>query len=129
MLPVDGGECVEIFLVSGSFEERKQYAGEILDNQECRIILCSIQYIETVRNTLDYVIEREFDIFVQWLNPGRSDPGENYDRLGLLNWLIGHEATVSMRDGRRLPQQRAQEIRQFIYGWAKARKLTFPFPS
>jgi hypothetical protein len=39
------GESVEVFLVSGSFEEREEYAGDILKNQDCRIVLCSMQYI------------------------------------------------------------------------------------
>lgn len=25
------GECVDVYLVSGSFEERKEYAGDVLD--------------------------------------------------------------------------------------------------
>lgn len=127
-LTLYGGECVEVFLISGSPEERQLYAGDILETQDCRIILCSIQYTETVRKTLNYVVGNEFDIYVQWLNPGHSDAGENYDRLGLLPWLVGHEATVAIRDGKRPPQQRSEELRQFIHGWAKARNLTFPCP-
>jgi hypothetical protein len=122
------GECVEVFLISGSPEERQLYAGDILENQDCQIVLCSIQYSETVRKTLDYVVEEGFDMFVQWLNPGRSDAGENYDRLGLMPWLLGHDATVSMRDGKVQPGPRTEEIRQFIHGWAKARGLTFACP-
>lgn len=124
-LALYGRECVEVFLISGSPEERQLYAGDILEGQDCRIILCSIQYTATVRETLDYVVENKFDIFAQWLNPGYSDPGENYDRLGLLPWLVGHEATVAIRDGKGQPQQRSEELRQFIHGWAKARDLTF----
>lgn len=105
-LPLYGDECVEVFLISGSPEERQLYAGDILENQKCRIILCSIQYTEIVRQTLNYVVDNQFDIFVQWLNPGRSDTGESYDRLGLLPWLIGHEASFSMRDGKGPPQNR-----------------------
>lgn len=127
-LTLYGGECVRVFLISGSPEERQLYAGDIIENKDCCVILCSMQYIEAVRQTLNYVTENDFDIFVQWLNPGYSDPGESYDRLGLLPWLIGHEATVSMRDGKVAPQHRTEEIRQFVYGWAKARKLTFSCP-
>jgi 50S ribosome-binding GTPase len=127
-LIVYGGECVEVFLISGSLEERELYAGDILKNQDCRIVLCSIQYSEQVRETLDYVVEEGFDMFVQWLNPGRNDAGENYDRLGLIPWLLGHGATVSMRDGKVRPDPRTEEIRQFIHGWAKARGLTFACP-
>lgn len=127
-LTLHGGECVEVFLISGSPEERQKYAGDILDNQDCRIVLCSMQYTEIVRKTLDYVQEKDFDVFVQWLNPGRTDVGENDDRLGLQSWLLGHDATVSMRDGKAKPQRRTEEIRQFIHGWAKARHLTFACP-
>jgi hypothetical protein len=127
-LSLYGGECVDVFLISGSPEERQLYAGDILESQNCRIILCSIHYTETVRRTLDYVVDSKFDIFVQWLNPGRSDTSEGYDRLGLVSWLIGHDATFAMRNGKGPPQQRTEELRQFIYGWAKARSLTFPCP-
>ena len=123
-----GGECVDVFLISGSPEERHLYAGDILKDQNCHIILCSIQYTKAVRLTVDYVVENQFDIFVQWLNPGRSDAGESYDRLGLLPWLIGHKASFCMRDGKEVPTNRTEELRQFIHGWAKARNLTFPCP-
>jgi energy-coupling factor transporter ATP-binding protein EcfA2 len=127
-LTLYGGECTEIFLISGSPEERQLYAGDIIANQNCRIILCSIQYIEAVRKTLDYVVDEDFDIFVQWLNPGRTDAGENHDSLGLMPWLLGHRATVVMRDGKAAPGDRTEEIRQFIHGWAKRRSLTFACP-
>lgn len=125
-LSLYGGECVDVFLASGSPEERQLYAGEIFDSQDCRIILCSIQYTEAVRKTLDYVSENRFDVFVQWLNPGHSDSGESFDRLGLLPWLAGHGATVCIRDGRVAPSDRTEELRQFIHGWAKSRNLTYP---
>lgn len=84
------------------------------------------QHLKTLH--LEPLVDNQFDIFVQWLNPGHSDTGESYDRLGLLPWLIGHEASISMRDGKELPKNRTEELRQFIYGWAKARSLTFQCP-
>lgn len=127
-LPLYNGECVDVFLISGSPEERDLYAGDILENQDCRIVLCSIQYTEKVRQTLEFATADGFDLFVQWLNPGYSDTGENYDRLGLLPWLLGHGATVAMRSGKVSPDSRTDEIRQFIHGWAKARALTIACP-
>ena len=44
-------ECVEVFLISGSNEERDQYAGDVLKNQDARIILCSIQYVGHASST------------------------------------------------------------------------------
>jgi hypothetical protein len=120
-----GGECVDVFLVNGSPQERGRKAKEILQHQGCRIVLCSIQYSEAVRETLDYITEEKFDMFVQWLNPGRHDADKNSDTLGLMPWLLDHNATVSVRDGKIDAGGRTEEIRQFIHGWAKARQLVF----
>lgn len=119
------GECVEVFLVNGSFEERGLYAGELLDDQTCKIALCSIQYCEEARRTLNYVVDADFDFYVQWLNPGHKDHGETFDHLGFVSWLVGQSATICMRDGQVDATLRTEEIRQLIYGWAKARGLTF----
>jgi len=40
MLELRPGECVEVFLISGSNEERGEYAGDVLDDQTARIVLC-----------------------------------------------------------------------------------------
>ena len=119
-------ECVEVFLVRGSFEEREEYAGDILGNQTCRIVLCSMQYTEEVRSTLGYLIENDFFIFLQWLNPGYQDQGETWDRLGLVNQVLSVPSVVSIRDGKASPVARVQEIREFIYGWALYRNLIIP---
>lgn len=116
---------MDVFLVSGSFEERSLYAGEILDNQDCHIILCSMQYIEYVVDTLKYVKEHEFDILVHWLNPGYSDQGENWDRLGLVNQFLDAPSAVAIRSGKAPPSGRVQELREFIYGWAAYRNLIY----
>ena len=118
-------ECVETFLVSGSFEERGEYAGDILDNQSCRIVLCSMQYTKDVRSTLDYLVERGFFLYIHWLNPGYSDPGECRDRLGLVNEILSVPSILSIRDGRIDPAARVQEMREFIFGWASYRNLLF----
>lgn len=117
------GECVEAFLVSGSFEERGEYAGDILGNQDCRIVLCSMQYTKEVRQTLDYLIDHSFFLYIQWLNPGYNDAGESWDRLGLVNEILSVPSVCSIRDGKRDASARVQEMREFIYGWAKYRGL------
>lgn len=45
-LALYGGECCEVFLISGSPEERGEYVGDILEDNDCRIVLCSVQYTE-----------------------------------------------------------------------------------
>lgn len=116
-------ECVEVFLMSGSPEERQLYAGDILGDNASKIVLCSIQYTEEVAKTLSYVKSIGFDLYVQWLNPGYSDAGENWDRLGLINQLFDARSAVAIRSGKVNPADRVQELREVIYGWAAYRGL------
>jgi hypothetical protein len=118
------GEFVDVFLISGSPEERKKYAGKILAGQHCRIVLCAIQYTPSVQKTLKYVFDKGFWIYAQWLNPGYNDPGETFDRLGLVNRILANYGVVSIRSGKEV-KNRAQEIREFIYGWAAFRGLIY----
>ena len=118
-------ECVEVFLMSGSPEERKLYAEDILDGSKSKIILCSMQYTEEVEKTVSYIRSVGFDLYVQWLNPGYSDPGENWDRLGLVNQLLDARSAVTIRSGKVDPADRVQELREIIYGWAAHRGLIF----
>ena len=121
------GECVEVFLVSGSPEERKKYVDNILGNQKCRIVLCSMQYSHEVHKTLNYFIRKDFSLYIQWLNPGHNDECKirNEDKLGLVDEIISTRSVFSVRDGKIDASGRVQEMREFIYGWAKYRDLLF----
>lgn len=117
---------LDVFVISGSNEEKKRYAQKVLENIDCRIVLCSVQYVEEAfERTWDYVFSEGFSIYAQWLNPGHYGR-ETWDRLGLINRLLDHNAVVSKRDGReddtRL-RARVEEIRQHIHGWAAPRGL------
>lgn len=118
------GEYVEVFLISGSPEERRLYAKDILKNEDCRIVLCSMQYVPAVQWTLDYIFAEGFMIYLQWLNPGYSDEGESWDKLGILNQVLAHDGVVGIRDGQHVTK-RVREIHDFIYGWAASRRLIY----
>jgi hypothetical protein len=117
-------ECVEVFLISGSNEERNQYAGDVLQNQDARIILCSIQYVRQAADTIDYIESHDFWTHIQWLNPGFNDDDAPYfDYLGIGNRLLSMGSTLAMRSGKDDPDSRVQELREFISGWALYRNL------
>ena len=116
----------DVFLVSGSFEERGLYAGDVLANIDARIVLCSMQYHSDVRDTLAYVREQGFHFYVQWLNPGYSDAARYPDELNLLGTILDNGATLSLRSGKGDPAARVQELRETIYGWARFRNLLRP---
>lgn len=125
-LSVEAGECVDVFVVSGSFEERGEYAGDVLADKDARIILCSVQYNEESWATLEYARGSGFDVFIQWLNPGYSDQAMYFDWTGYSQRLLASEVTLSIRNGKLDPRRRVEEIRAFILGWARQRGLTYP---
>lgn len=116
-------EYVEVFLISGSNEERGTYAGKVLKNVTARIVLCSVQYVEDGRTTFEYAISNGFDLYVQWLNPGYNHEVPYFDALGFSDQLLPAKATLAMRRGNRNPASRVREIKEFIWGWANSRNL------
>jgi len=111
-----------VFLVSGSAEERKRGIGEIIGDNESRIVLCSIQYVEGGFDTLRYFVDRDFSLFVHWLNPGHGE--DKYDdRFGLVPWVLREGGMIGVRDGNADAQERVREMRDIIHGWASGRGL------
>jgi hypothetical protein len=118
------GDAIPVFLVSGSPEERKQYVGDIIGDANARIILCSLQYVEEARQSIRFFLERDYSLYVQWLNPGYSDEGVQADSLGLTSLLLYSGATVTIRPATGDPVQRAREIHDFIVGWVSGRRVS-----
>ena len=117
------GESVEVFLINGSPEERGLPVGDILTADNCRIVLCSMQYRHDVRDTLGYFIDRGYSLYIQWLNPGYRDPDTVQDDLELRDEILSAKSTFSIRDGRINAVPRVSDIRALIYGWAVFRDL------
>lgn len=124
-LEVAKSTYVDVFLASGSPEERKLYVGDIIADKSARIVLCSIQYADAARQTVDYFLTNGFSLCVQWLNPGYSDPSRYPDYLGLAAYLLYQGSVVAVRDGQSDSESRVQEVREFIHGWAATRGLSY----
>jgi hypothetical protein len=124
-LYLNQNEYVEVFLMSGTPEERETYIGDIERDQRPRIILCSLQYRRDVTKTIDFFLENNYSLYGQWLNPGYSEPQgiQMFDRLGIFNYLVANNSTITIQDGKKDPNRRVQLIREFIYGWAEYRNL------
>ncbi len=118
-------EYVEVFLINGSPEETGIYVGERLDGVKARIVLCSMQYTKEVTKTIDYFSDNDYFLYIQWLNPGHKDQNDigYFDYLGIMNFLLALDSTVSIRNGKNPPEDRVQEIADYIYGWASSRNL------
>jgi len=113
----------DVFLVSGSPQERKKEIDEILKGQHPRIVLCSVQYTPDGLETIRFFQQHGYFLFVHWLNPGRSDASVAPDRLSLVKTALLTPSLIGIRDGKLLAAPRIEEIRQFIHGWAAGRCL------
>ena len=117
-------EFVEVFLVSGSPEEREEYVGNIITDDRPAIVLCSMQHHEHASSTIEYFRKNQYSMYVQRLNPGHSDSSRSSDELQMVSGLIESGATVCQRSGKEKDARpRVNEIRNFIYGWAAPRGL------
>ncbi len=86
-----------------------------------------MQYVAGVEETLDYFIDNDFLLYVQWLNPAWNRyPVKTFDELGLGNKILSARSVFSIRSANRDPRSRVREIREFIDGWARDRGLIFP---
>jgi hypothetical protein len=120
------GESVETYLIAGSPEERGIDVKSILKNQHRRIVLCSMQYVQGVERTLEYFAQNHFFLYVQWLNPARGRyPVKAFDDLGLTNKILSVTSLLSIRNSDGGTASRVRELREFIYGWARFRRLLF----
>jgi len=117
-------EYVEVFLVSGSPEEREKYVESIIPDEKPKIVLCSMQYKEDVIKTIKWFADNDYFLFIHWLNPGYRDERTVEDRLKLIPIILSYDSLLGIRDGRISAENRIQQMRDFIYGWAKGRGLT-----
>ncbi len=122
-LEVMPGKYVDVFLVSGSSEERGKYVGDIITDPDAKIVLCSVQYIKSALDTYTFAFDNGYEIHTQWLNPGHSDTSYYFDSLGFTNILLSDDHTMSIRDGKKDPSHRVNEIRDKIIGWSMPRGL------
>lgn len=124
------GQWVEVIVINSSPEESGLDLADKLNRQknpmkqcECPIVLCSMQYNNNV--SLDYFIDRKYTLYIQWINPGYKQDRETEDR-SITEKILSAESVFSIREGSdENLDHRVQEIREFIYGWAKYRHPRF----
>ncbi|MFZ6731198.1 hypothetical protein ACO0LG_04660 [Undibacterium sp. Ji42W] len=122
-LYLNDAESVNVFLISGSPEERDIEVNKLLPDPLPKIVLCSTQYRADVQDTYNFFFRNGYEVIVQWLNPGYRDRDSYEDNLALQAFLLSKGATLQVRDATINPTLRVKELRQFILGWAKYRNL------
>jgi len=119
-------EYVNVFLINGSAELRKKSVAQIITVDKPRIILCSLQYVKDVTKTINYFDRNNYFQYLHWLNPGYNDVHDSalFYHLGIINKIMEKEGSmVGVRNAKLDVEHRVEELRHFIYGWAKGHDL------
>ena len=133
-LELRANQFVDVLLIIRAPQEYGENAfWNMLKGSDCPIVLLSIRYnrpqssnreydIETI---LDYLILNKFQLYVQWINPGKksSKTTPDMDSRGIGDKVRRSGGDFHVRDGKKNADSRVQEIRDFIYEWSLARNL------
>jgi hypothetical protein len=118
-------EYIEVYLVSASPKERKKYVDDLIKVTDPKIVLCSEQYVETAKETINYFSKKGYFIYMHRLNPGIDDKRkQKKDELGILDCVLNQQnSLVGIRNAKINRVDRIREISDFLYGWANLRGL------
>lgn len=111
------GVAIPVFLINESPLERKTKLEYILPENNPDIVISSFLYHKDVKSNFEYYAKHGYDIYVQWLNPGFSDQNDKalFYNDGIVNFLLSIGATVSVKNGKELPDYRVTEIKNYIF--------------
>jgi hypothetical protein len=116
---------IEVFLISRSAQKRKMDIESIMKEETPPIVLCSLQYARKLSNTLKYFVDGGYMMYLHWLNPGFKEPNDIplfYDS-DLVDYILSVPSLLGVRNGKYKAEGRVNEIRDYLYGWAKSRNL------
>lgn len=119
-----GDIIIDTFLVSGSSEERGLYVGELITVNDPRVVLCSIQDIPLAEQTFKYFSDKNYFMLIHWLNPGYQQSKKTNEIVQqLMNKLPKDSYILIGKDGNGDATERVEEMRDFIYSWAKRKSI------
>jgi dephospho-CoA kinase len=116
---------IDVFLISRSAQKRKMDVQSIIRDEDPQIVLCSLQYAKKLSNTLKHFVDNGYMMYLHWLNPGFKEPHDIplfYDS-DLVDYILSVPSMLGVRNGKANAGGRVNEIRDFLYAWAKARGL------
>lgn len=114
-------EKIPVFLINGAPLERKTNLEYILPDKDPQIVLSSFLYHKDVKKNFKFFIDKGYELFILWLNPGFSDPNDKvlFYNAGIINYLLSNSATVAVKNGKESPLLRSNDIKNYLYAWFK----------
>jgi len=118
-------KSIPLFLINGAPLSRKVDLKEILPETDPQIVLCSFLYHKNVKSNFQFFIDKGYDIYIQWLNPGYNDTNDKvlFYNGGIINYLMSCGAVISVKNGKSDPLARVTDIKNFIYAWSIDKNL------
>lgn len=115
-------EKIPVFLINGAPLERRTNLEYILPDKDPQIVLSSFLYHKDVKNNFKFFIDKGYELYIIWLNPGFSDPNDKvlFYNAGIINYLLSSSATVSVKNGKKSPFLRSNDIKNYLYAWYKS---------
>ncbi|USK35049.1 hypothetical protein LIT25_06855 [Bacillus sp. F19] len=118
-LKLQTGAFTKVFLINGSSQEREKKVEDIIQvGYDPNIVLCSIQYKKSAIDTLKFFANKDYFIYLHWLNPGYNDSYEYDEYLGLIQEVMKMNSMIGKRDGKCSANIRVKEIKDYIYDWS-----------
>ena len=117
-------EKIPVFLINGSPLERRVDLQYIMPKNDPAIVLCSFLYHKKVKENFNFFIEKDYELFIHWLNPGYNDESDKvlFYNIGIINYLLANGATVGVKNAKTDCIERVDEIKAYIYAWNKIRQ-------
>lgn len=110
---------IPVFLINGAPLERKTNLEYILPDKDPQIVLSSFLYHKDVKQSFDYFINKGYELYIIWLNPGYADQNDKvlFYNAGIINYLLSNEAIVSVKNGKKIPKLRVDEMKNYLFSW------------
>ncbi len=110
---------IPVFLINGAPLDRGVELKYIMPKTDPEIVLCSFLYHRDVKENFNYFFDKNYQMYVQWLNPGYEDENDKvlFYNTGIINYLMSKGAVIAVKNGKINPKERVNEIRNYLYSW------------
>ncbi len=110
---------IPVFLINCAPLDRGVELKYIMPNKDPEIVLCSFLYHKDVKDNINYFFDRNYQMYLQWLNPGYEDENDKvlFYNVGIINYLMSKGAVIAVKNGKNNPKERVNEIRNYLYSW------------
>lgn len=115
-------EFIDVHLQNTSCEENRKEISQLFDIAGLpKVLFISVQYSEHGIETINWLKEKGYFLYIQWLNPGYYDKNEYTDFLEFEK-RFAEKGIFTKRSGKGI-NERVEEITLFLIKWFREKKV------